>query len=57
VKDSPPQQTVLIVDPDLGLLFWLGEISTKAGCRTIPALDCFTSIPPEKERLFSYRRE
>jgi len=35
---------VLIVDPDLGLLFWLGEIFTKAGCRTIPALDCGQAV-------------
>ena len=35
---------MLIVDPDLGLLFWLGEIFTKAGCRTIPALDCGQAV-------------
>jgi len=31
---------VLIVDRDLGFLFWLGDVFTKAGCRVIPALDC-----------------
>ena len=44
LKESPPQPTVLIVDRDLGLLFWLGAIFTKAGCRTIPAFDCGQAV-------------
>jgi len=30
----------LIVDDDVGLLFWLGEIFGKAGWNTVPALNC-----------------
>jgi hypothetical protein len=32
--------TVLIVDDDLGFLWWLGEIFAQAGCRPLPALNC-----------------
>lgn len=31
--------TVLIVDDDLGFVWWLGETFTEAGYRAIPALD------------------
>ena len=34
----PP--TVLIVDEDLGFLWWLGDILGKAGCTVVPALSC-----------------
>lgn len=44
MNKSPPQPTVLIVDQDVGLLFWLNEIFTQAGCRTVPALDCGQAV-------------
>jgi hypothetical protein len=33
-------QMVLIVDDDLGLVCWLGDILNEAGIRSIPALSC-----------------
>ena len=36
--------TVLIVDEDVGFVFWLGEILTKLGCRAVPALDCTQAV-------------
>ena len=30
---------VLIVDEDLGFVFWLGQIFSEAGCRALPALN------------------
>ncbi len=44
MKESLPQPTVLIVDRDLGFLFWLGEVFTEAGCLAIPALDCGQAV-------------
>lgn len=32
--------TVLIIDDDLGFVWWLGSILTEIGCHTIPALNC-----------------
>jgi DNA-binding NtrC family response regulator len=40
VTDTPPVPVVLIVDRDLGFVWWLGEILNNAGCRAIPALNC-----------------
>ena len=37
---SPAATTVWIVDNDLGFVWWLGEVFTEAGCRTLPALSC-----------------
>jgi len=37
MRDDRVAQTVLIVDDDLGFLFWLGEVLTRAGYRAIPA--------------------
>jgi len=36
--------TVLIVDQDLGFVFWLGEIFTELGCPAVPALDCKQAV-------------
>ena len=33
-------QTVLIVDEDLGFLFWIGELLVEAGYQPVPALNC-----------------
>jgi hypothetical protein len=35
---------VLIVESDLGFLFWLGRIFTDAGSRVIPGFDCGQAI-------------
>jgi DNA-binding NtrC family response regulator len=40
VSSSPAATTVWIVDNDLGFVWWLGEVFTEAGCRTLPALSC-----------------
>jgi hypothetical protein len=32
--------TVLIVNRDLGFVFWLGQVLTKAGYQTLPAKSC-----------------
>src|SRR5579864_7603483 len=32
--------TVLIVDDDLGFVWWLGDIFNEAGARCVPALSC-----------------
>jgi DNA-binding response OmpR family regulator len=34
----------LIVDDDLGLIFWLGEILGKAGWNVVPALNCRQAV-------------
>ena len=44
---QPP--TVLIVDQDLGFVFWLGEILQRAGCAVAPALNCQQAITLSKE--------
>ena len=47
---NPGQRpTVLIVDPDLGLNFWLGAIFNEAGCLPIPALDCGHAVSITEE--------
>ena len=38
--DPPVTPSVLIVDEDLGFIWWLGEILAKAGCRVVPAMTC-----------------
>ena len=37
-------QSVLIVDDDLGFVFWLGELLAEAGYAAVPALDCEQAI-------------
>lgn len=39
-----PSKTVLIVDDDLGFVFWLGEIFTGLGWNAVPALNCRRAI-------------
>ncbi len=36
--------TVLIVDQDVGFVFWLGQIFTELGCQAVPALDCTQAV-------------
>ena len=42
----PPHRspTALIVDDDVGLLFWLGEIFGKEGWNIVPALNCRQAV-------------
>jgi hypothetical protein len=35
---------ILVVDEDLGFIFWLGEIAEEIGCTCIPALSCWEAI-------------
>jgi hypothetical protein len=44
VADVPGGVTVLIVDQDLGFVFWLGEIFAELGCQAVPALDCTKAV-------------
>ena len=41
--------TVLILDRDLGFLFWLGGIFSEAGCQVVPALDCAQAVSTVRE--------
>ena len=38
--EATAAQMVLIVDDDLGLVCWLGDILNETGSRSIPALSC-----------------
>ena len=42
----PPHRkpTALIVDDDVGLIFWIGEIFGKAGWNLVPALNCRQAV-------------
>lgn len=40
---------VLILDEDLGFVFWLGEIFSEAGCRTVPALNSAQALSITRE--------
>lgn len=42
----PPHRkpTALIVDDDVGLIFWLGEIFGKAGWNLVPAMNCRQAV-------------
>ena len=38
------KRTALIVDDDLGFIFWLGEIFGEAGWNIVPALNCRQAV-------------
>ena len=40
----PRKPTALIVDDDLGLIFWFGELFAKAGWNIVPALNCRQAV-------------
>jgi hypothetical protein len=42
-------QSVLIVDNDLGFVFWLGELLAEAGYPAVPALDCQQAVSHLKQ--------
>lgn len=41
--------TLLIVDSDVGFLWWLGEIFTEAGHYAVPALNCMQALAAVKK--------
>ncbi len=41
--------TVLIVDKDLGFVWWLGEILREAACDVVPALNCKQAVSITKK--------
>lgn len=40
MSERPGDPNILIVDDDVGLLWWLGELFNEAGYQSIPALSC-----------------
>jgi DNA-binding NtrC family response regulator len=44
VTEPTAPTTVWIVDDDLGFVWWLGEIFTEVGCRSLPALSCEQAV-------------
>jgi len=49
VSEPPGTLTLLIVDNDVGFLWWLGELLTEAGYSAIPALNCNQAIAAIKK--------
>jgi hypothetical protein len=43
-EEAQRAQTVLIVDDDLGFVWWLGDIFTEVGGRALPALSCDEAV-------------
>ena len=41
--------TLLIVDNDVGFLWWLGELFTEAGYQAVPALNCSQAVAAVKK--------
>ena len=37
-------QTILIVDEDIGFVWWLGDMLKEVGCRVLPALACGEAV-------------
>ena len=44
MTDPPGAPTILIVDEDVGFLWWLGELFNELGYRSFPALSCAQAI-------------
>jgi len=49
VSEPPGALTILIVDNDVGFLWWLGELFTQTGYSAIPALNCNQAIAAIKK--------
>ena len=43
-EEAQGAQTVLIVDDDLGFVWWLGDIFIEVGGRALPALNCGEAV-------------
>jgi DNA-binding response OmpR family regulator len=44
VTEPADEPVVLIVDEDVGFVFWLGEIFSEAGCQVVPALNYWQAL-------------
>src|ERR1700694_1206042 len=49
VNEPSGANTLLIVDNDVGFLWWLGEIFKEAGYRAVPALNCRQALAAVKK--------
>jgi hypothetical protein len=49
VSEPSGAHTLLIVDNDVGFLWWLGEIFVEAGYRAVPALNCSQALAAVKK--------
>jgi hypothetical protein len=49
VSEPSGPQTLLIVDSDVGFLWWLGEIFTEVGYQALPALNCSQALAAVKK--------
>jgi len=48
VSEPSGAPTLLIVDSDVGFLWWLGEIFAEAGYQVVPALNCSQALAAVK---------
>ena len=44
MTEPPGAPTILITDEDVGFLWWLGELFSELGYRSLPALSCAQAI-------------
>jgi hypothetical protein len=49
VAERPRTPVVLIVDEDLGFVWWLSEIFSEAGCQVVPALNSEQTVSITRE--------
>ena len=49
MSEPPAAHTLLIVDNDIGFLWWLGEIFTEANYHAVPALNCSQALAAVKK--------
>jgi hypothetical protein len=49
VSEPSGAHTLLVVDNDVGFVWWLGEIFTEAGYRAVPALNCSQALSVVKK--------
>lgn len=49
VADSARTPVVLIVDEDLGFVWWLGQIFSQTGCRVVPTLGSDQTVSLARE--------
>lgn len=49
IAQPPVTPSVMIIDDNLGFVWWLGEILLKAGCTVVPALNCEDAVALSKQ--------
>jgi len=49
VSEPSGAHTLLVVDNDVGFVWWLGEIFTEAGYHVVPALNCSQALTAIKK--------